>query len=86
VQRLWLAGDQDAARKRVPTEIGLGTNLVGTDDMIRDRLRLYRDVGITMLRTGPGGADLDTQLAHLGRLLDLVGEVNAEGPRLHADP
>lgn len=79
VQRLWLAGDQEAARKRVPIEIGLGTNLVGTDDMIRDRLRLYRDVGITTLRTGlGGGGDLDAQLAQLERLLDLVGEVNAE--------
>jgi F420-dependent oxidoreductase-like protein len=78
VQRLWLAGDQGAARKRVPIEIGLGTNLIGTDDMIRARLRLYRDAGITMLRTSPGGDDLDTRLAQLERLLDLVGEVNAE--------
>jgi alkanesulfonate monooxygenase SsuD/methylene tetrahydromethanopterin reductase-like flavin-dependent oxidoreductase (luciferase family) len=29
VQRLWLAGDRDAARRRVPTAIGLGTNLIG---------------------------------------------------------
>jgi F420-dependent oxidoreductase-like protein len=78
VQRLWLAGDQEAARRRVPIEIGLGTNLIGTDAMIRDRLRLYRDAGITMLRTGPSGTDLDTRLAHLERLLGLVGEVNAE--------
>ena len=52
VQRLWLAGDQEAARKRVPTAIGLGTNLIGTDDIIRERLRLYRDAGITTLRVG----------------------------------
>ena len=49
VQRLWLAGDREAARRRVPTAIGLGTNLVGTDDLVRDRLRLYRDAGITTL-------------------------------------
>ena len=79
VQRLWLAGDQEAARKRVPTEIGLGTNLVGTDDMVRVRLRLYRDAGIDMLRAGlPGGDDLDAQLATLGHLLDLVRAVNDE--------
>ena len=40
--------------RRVPIEIGLGTNLIGTDDMIRDRLRLYRDAGITTLRVGLG--------------------------------
>jgi F420-dependent oxidoreductase-like protein len=81
VQRLWLAGDRDAARQRVPTAIGLGTNLVGTDDLVRERLRLYRDAGITLLRAGlPGGNDLDGQLDQLGRLLDLVAQVNAERP------
>ena len=61
VQRLWLAGDRDAARKRVPTAIGLGTNLIGTDDMVRERLRLHRDAGINTLRvgldSGPGRRD-----------------------------
>ena len=40
VQRLWFAGDKKAARERVPIEIGLGTNLIGTDDLVRERLRL----------------------------------------------
>ncbi|HEX2578339.1 MAG TPA: LLM class flavin-dependent oxidoreductase, partial [Aquihabitans sp.] len=83
VQRLWLAGDQDAARARVPTAIGLGTNLIGTDDDVRARLRLHRDAGITTLRVGlPGDGQvaegIDRPLEHLGRLLDLVAEVNAE--------
>ena len=81
VQRLWLAGDRDAARRRVPTAIGLGTNLIGTDDLVRARLRLYRDAGITTLRAnlhgGPDG-DLDRQLGDLERLLDLVRQVNEE--------
>jgi F420-dependent oxidoreductase-like protein len=76
VQRLWLSGDKDAARKRVPIEIGLGTNLVGTDDIVRDRLRLYRDAGVTTLRAGIQGHDLDSQLSDLARLLDLVSDVN----------
>ncbi|MGH9184465.1 MAG: LLM class flavin-dependent oxidoreductase [Acidimicrobiales bacterium] len=83
VQRLWSAGDKDAARRRVPTAIGLGTNLIGTDDLVRDRLRLYRDAGITTLRGNLHGAsatDLDRQLTELARLLDLVHEVNAETP------
>lgn len=78
VQRLWLAGDRDAARRRVPTAIGLGTNLIGTDELVRGRLRRYRDAGITTLRAGPVGADLDARLDQLGRLLDLVRDVNAE--------
>lgn len=77
VQRLWLAGDREAARKRVPIGIGLGTNLIGTDDLVRGRLRRYRDAGITTLRVGLQG-DLDAQLGDLGRLLELVADVNAE--------
>jgi F420-dependent oxidoreductase-like protein len=80
VQRLWLAGDQDGARRRVPVEVGLGTNLLGTPEMVRARLRLYRDAGITVIRAGLTGDDgLDGQLATLAHLLELVGEVNAEG-------
>ena len=81
VQRLWLAGDKDAARRRVPTAIGLGTNLIGTDDLVRDRLRLYRAAGITTLRAnlhGEPDTDLDRQLGDLERLLDLVRQVNDE--------
>jgi F420-dependent oxidoreductase-like protein len=81
VQRLWLAGDKTAARRRVPTAIGLGTNLIGTDDLVRDRLRRYRDAGITTLRANLQGdphTDLDRQLADLDRLLDLVRAVNDE--------
>ncbi len=84
VQRLWLSGDRDAARRRVPTAIGLGTNLIGTDELVQARLRLYRDAGITTLRAGlgegGGTADVERGLADLARLLDLVHEVNAEIP------
>ncbi len=80
VQRLWRAGDHDAARRAVPTEIGLRTNLIGPDDVIRDRLRQYRDCGVDTLRVNPIGDTLDAQLDGLGHLLDLVGvnDVNAE--------
>jgi F420-dependent oxidoreductase-like protein len=81
VQRLWLDGDRDAARRRVPTAIGLGTNLIGTDDLVRDRLRRYRHAGITTLRVqlqGDPASDLDRQLADVARLLDLVTDVDDE--------
>lgn len=81
VQRLWLAGDKDAARRRVPIGIGVGTNLIGTDDLVRERLRRYRDAGITTLRAnfhGRPDTDLDRQLGDLGRLVELVRGVNDE--------
>ncbi len=78
VQELWRSGKQGAARERVPIEIGLGTNLIGTDAMILERLRLYRDTGVTGLRAGFAGEDPHRQLDDLAHLLDLVSQVTAE--------
>jgi F420-dependent oxidoreductase-like protein len=79
VQRLWLAGEREAARARVPVEIGLGTNLIGTDDLVRERLRLYRDAGVTTLRVGLQDdlqQNIDEPLSDLARLLELVTDTN----------
>lgn len=81
VQRLWLAGDRDAAAARVPIEIGLRTNLIGPPEEIRRRLREYRDCGVTTLRVNPMGDTFDERLAGLGRLMDLAADVNAEAAR-----
>ena len=72
VQRLWLDGHRDEAAARVPDELVLKTNLLGTDAMVRSRLELYRDAGVTTLRVEPAGDTLDARLATLGRLLELV--------------
>ena len=77
VQQLWLAGDKDSARRRVPIEIGLRSNLIGTDDMIRQRLRLYRQTGVTALRASLTG-DNTQQLDDLAHLIDLVHDVDSE--------
>jgi len=78
VQELWRSGRHDAARKRVPIEIGLRTNLIGTDAMVLERLRLYRDAGVTGLRATLAGEDPHRRLADLARLLDLARRVEAE--------
>jgi len=78
VQRLWLAGDRDAAAKRVPAEIGRRTNLIGPPDEIRHRLREYRDCGVTTLRIGPSGDTLDERVANLAQIAELVCDVNDE--------
>ena len=78
VQRLWLAGDREAARHAVPTEIGLRTNLIGPPDEILRRLREYRDCGIGTLRVNPMGESLDAQVSNLGSLLDLVNQLSDE--------
>jgi F420-dependent oxidoreductase-like protein len=72
VQRLWLDHRREEAAARVPDELVLKTNLLGTDAMIRARLALYREAGIDTLRVEPAGETLDARLATLGRLRDLV--------------
>lgn len=81
VQQLWASGDREGACRRVPTAIGFGTNLLGTDDSIRGRLRLYRDAGVTLLRVqlqGDVATGLDRQVDDLARVMDLVAAVNSE--------
>jgi len=72
VQELWLDNRRDDAAARVPDELVLKTNLLGTEAMIRERLVRYRDAGIATLRIEPAGETLEARLATLGRLLDLV--------------
>lgn len=73
VQRLWLEGRREEAAARVPDELVLKTNLLGTELMVRGRLEAYRRAGITTLRVEPAGDALDARLATLGRLLELLG-------------
>ena len=75
VQELWLAGRREEAARRVPLELGMRTNLIGTPDMVRTRLRSYRDAGVTTLQAKLGG-DRATQLDTLAALLDLVAETD----------
>jgi F420-dependent oxidoreductase-like protein len=72
VQELWLAGRREEAADRVPLEFGTGTNLIGTPAMISDRLRLYRDAGVTTLQVKLSG-DRTAQLDTLGQLIELAG-------------
>jgi hypothetical protein len=50
----------------------LATTLIGTEDMVRARLRIWRDAGVDTVRLYPAGETLDDRLVTLGRALDLV--------------
>ena len=78
VERLWRSGDREAAAAAVPIELGYRTNLIGDDTAVSDRLRAYRDCGVTLLRVSPSRERPDLQVDDLARLLDLVGRVNNE--------
>lgn len=78
VQRLWLERRRDEAVAAVPDDLVVKANLIGTEAMVRDRIRVHRAAGITTLRVDPDGETLTERLDTLGRLLDLVREVSAE--------
>ncbi len=72
VQRLWLEGKREEAAARVPDELALKSNLLGTEQMVSERIALYRRAGVTTLRVDPAGTTLDARLATLARLMELV--------------
>ena len=78
VRELWLAGDRHRAVDAVPDEMALRTSFIGTDDMVRSRIRAYRDAGVTDLRLQPMGKTPTDKLDTLAHMLDLVREVNEE--------
>ncbi len=78
IQRLWLDGRRDEARALVPDEMVRLTSMVGTEEMVRDRIRAYRDAGITTLRVDPHGETLAERLETLGRVIDIVAAVSAD--------
>jgi F420-dependent oxidoreductase-like protein len=77
VQDLWLKGDRQTATTLIPDDLVLKTNLIGTEEMVRERLRIYQTAGVNTLRVDPQGETLDERLANLGRLIELVKEVDA---------
>lgn len=78
VQDLWLKGDRHTAATRIPDELVLKTNLIGNEEMVRERLRTYQDAGVNTLRVDPAGASLNERLANLARLIELVREVETK--------
>jgi len=78
VQDLWFKKEREAAVAHIPDELVLKTNLIGTEDMVRERLRVHRSAGVNTLQVNPDGQTLDERLATLTRLVELVREINDE--------
>jgi len=78
VQDLWFKKQREEAAARIPDELVLKTNLIGTEGMVRERLRVHKHAGVNTLMVNPEGQTLDERVATLARLMELVEEVNAE--------
>ena len=72
VRERWQGGDRDGAAELVTDDMVLGTTLIGTEDMVRARLRPWRDAGVDTVRLYPAGDTLTARLDTLGRGIDLV--------------
>jgi F420-dependent oxidoreductase-like protein len=77
-QRLWTAGRHEEAVARVPDEVVIKTSLIGTPDMVRERLRAYRAAGVTMLGVQPYGQTPEEKLTTVAEIVALCDEVNRE--------
>jgi len=74
VRERWQAGDRDGAAALVTDEMILATTLIGTEDMVRARLRTWRAAGVDTVRLYPAGDTLAARLDTLARGIDLVRE------------
>jgi F420-dependent oxidoreductase-like protein len=72
VRERWQAGDRDGAAALVTDEMILATTLIGTEDMVRARLRTWRQAGVDTVRLYPAGDTPAARLDTLGRGIDLV--------------
>lgn len=79
VQSLWISGKRDEAIRRVPDEMVLKTSLIGTEDMVKERLRAYRDAGVSTLRLSTGGGTWAERTAALEAAMDLIRREDREG-------
>lgn len=72
VQKLWADGRREEATELVPDEMVEQSNLIGDEARVVERLKVYRDAGVTTLRVAPGGSSIQAQLETLGRTMDLI--------------
>ncbi|MCS5575549.1 MAG: LLM class flavin-dependent oxidoreductase, partial [Pseudomonadales bacterium] len=72
VQSLWVNGEKEQAAKAVPDDMIIKNHLIGTEKMVRERLRDYHDAGVTTLRISTGGRDWKERAQTLEQAIDIV--------------
>ncbi len=78
VQSLWIDGKRDQAIAAVPDDLVQMANLIGTEDMVKSRLKAFRDAGVNTLRLSTGGQTWKERTAALEEAMDLVKREAAE--------
>jgi F420-dependent oxidoreductase-like protein len=75
IRALWVAGKRAEATELVTDDMVLATTLIGTEPMVRERLKVWKAAGVTTVRLYPAGDTVEAKLETLGRALDLVREI-----------
>ncbi len=79
VQRLWAEGDKVAATAAVPDELVLAAYPIGTEHMVRERIRATAAAGVGCMRIAPQGKTAADQIAHLEMVVDLIRSATTSG-------
>lgn len=80
VQELWVEGDKAAAAAAVPDELVLAASPIGTEDMVRERIRATAAAGVQCMRVSPHGRTASEQIAHLEMAVDLIRSETGSAP------
>lgn len=75
VRERWQAGDREGAAALITDEMILATTLIGTADMVRNRLQVWCDAGVDTVRIYPAGDTLEERFTTLGAAIDLVHSI-----------
>ncbi|MCO6005393.1 LLM class flavin-dependent oxidoreductase [Actinoallomurus purpureus] len=68
----WQRGDRTGATALITDEMVLATTLIGTEAMVRARLKAWQAAGVDTVRLYPAGETLHARLDNLGRGIDLI--------------
>jgi F420-dependent oxidoreductase-like protein len=72
VQDLYLAGKRDEAAAALPPELIDTVTLCGPEDVVRERLAVYREAGVGTLIVAPMAFDFDERLRQLRLVAELA--------------
>ena len=72
MQELYLAGKKDEAAAALPGELIDTVALVGPPDVVRERLRVYREAGVGTLMVSPMAWTFEERVAQLRTIAELA--------------
>lgn len=75
IQKLWVDGKRKEAAESVPDAMVIQFGAYGTEDMVRERLKLYASVGVRTIGLGMGGGSHRDKMAELEQIVDLAKSI-----------